>query len=69
MKRTIIITIETEGDDAYRTMEAAEEELLDHCTNVANSYAGCSVNAEICIAALSDTLISTLCNMSHGSEP
>jgi hypothetical protein len=66
MKRTLIITIETTGEDTYRTMEAAEEAVLDNCDAIANSYQGCSVNAEICVEAMADALISELCNTGNG---
>ena len=64
MKRTLIVTIETTGKDEYRTLEGAEEDLLDHCNAVGNSYRNCSVNAEGCVNPLSDTLISDFCNKS-----
>lgn len=61
MKRTMIVTLETEGDDAWRTMEEVEEDLLTYCNNLANSYEA-RVDAELLIVPLTDAEITEFAN-------
>ena len=62
LRRTMIVTIETKGDNAWRMMEAIEEELLDACAIAARWPDRCTVDADLCVDALSQSLIDKLCN-------
>jgi hypothetical protein len=42
VKRTLIVTIETSGEDEYRAFEEAEQDLPGHCNNADNSQGNCS---------------------------
>ena len=62
MRRTIIITITTEGENAWRVMDDAEEELLNFCICIADGRRDCQLDANICVEPLAQTLIDDLCN-------
>jgi hypothetical protein len=62
MRRTVIVTIETSGDNAWNTLDEAESDLFDYCTDLGNSYADCEISVDLPVEPFSQTLIDKLCN-------
>ena len=69
MKRTIIVTIETSGEEDGRILEKVEDEFLDNTEGLGRRYGDrCFVQIDITVEPLAQTLIDKLCNPKPAGE-